>query len=147
MASHVLHELEGSSTLPDVLSFEILPVFPTTSPSHQETYTSLLASSFRGQTEEARRTTGKITGEGCYSLPQGIFPTQGSNPGFPHCRQVLYCLSHQGISSHYGVSSNSQIAKNSHTQALPQEILIYLTTYRARPGTVNKQTLIDEQTP
>ena len=27
---------------------------------------------------------------------QGIFPTQGLNPGFPHCRQILYCLSHQG---------------------------------------------------
>ena len=26
----------------------------------------------------------------------GIFPTQGSNPGLPHCRQMLYCLSHQG---------------------------------------------------
>ena len=30
------------------------------------------------------------------SLLQGIFPTQGSNPGLPHCRQLLYCLSHQG---------------------------------------------------
>ena len=26
----------------------------------------------------------------------GIFPTQGSNLGLPHCRQVLYHLSHQG---------------------------------------------------
>ena len=26
----------------------------------------------------------------------GIFPTQGSNPGLPHCRWILYCLSHQG---------------------------------------------------
>ena len=28
--------------------------------------------------------------------PLGIFPTQGSNPGLLHCRQILYCLSHQG---------------------------------------------------
>ena len=27
--------------------------------------------------------------------PPGDLPTQGSNPGLPHCRQVLYCLSHQ----------------------------------------------------
>ena len=27
---------------------------------------------------------------------QGIFPTQGLNPGLPHCRQTLYQLSHQG---------------------------------------------------
>ena len=32
---------------------------------------------------------------GCHFLLQGIFLTQGSNPGFPHCRQTLYCLSHQ----------------------------------------------------
>ena len=27
-------------------------------------------------------------------LSPGIFPTQGSNPGLPHCRWILYCLSH-----------------------------------------------------
>ena len=39
---------------------------------------------------------GKNTGMGCHALLQGIFPTQGSNPGIPHCRWILYCLSHQG---------------------------------------------------
>ena len=34
--------------------------------------------------------------EYCLSLLQGIFPTQGSNPGLPHCKQILYKLSHQG---------------------------------------------------
>ena len=38
---------------------------------------------------------GKNTGVGCHALLQGIFPTQGSNPGLPHCRQILYHLSHQ----------------------------------------------------
>ena len=33
---------------------------------------------------------------GCHFLLQGIFPTQGSNLAFPHCRQTLYPLSHQG---------------------------------------------------
>ena len=33
---------------------------------------------------------------GCHALFQGLFQTQGSNPGLPHCGQVLYCLSHQG---------------------------------------------------
>ena len=28
-------------------------------------------------------------------LLQGTFPTQGSNPGHTHCRQILYQLSHQ----------------------------------------------------
>ena len=40
---------------------------------------------------------GKHTGVGCLALLQGIFPTQGWNPGLPHCRQILYQLSYQGI--------------------------------------------------
>ena len=36
------------------------------------------------------------TGVGSLSLRQGIFPTQGLNPGLPHCRQILYQLSHKG---------------------------------------------------
>ena len=39
---------------------------------------------------------GKNTGVGCHTLLQEIFPTQESNPGLPHCRQILYQLSHQG---------------------------------------------------
>ena len=39
------------------------------------------------------------TGVGCHFLLQAIFPTQGSNPGLPHCRQTLYRLSHQGSPS------------------------------------------------
>ena len=38
----------------------------------------------------------KNTGVGSLSLLQGIFPTQGSNPGLQHCRQILYQLSHKG---------------------------------------------------
>ena len=33
---------------------------------------------------------------GCHFLLQGIFLTQGSNPGLPHCGQILYQLSHKG---------------------------------------------------
>ena len=42
---------------------------------------------------------GKNTGVGCHFLLQGIFLTQGSNPGLPHCMQILYHLSHPGSSS------------------------------------------------
>ena len=38
----------------------------------------------------------KNTGVGCHFLPQGIFPTQGSNPLLLPCRRILYCLSRQG---------------------------------------------------
>ena len=39
---------------------------------------------------------GQNTGVGSLSLLQGIFPTQGLNLGLPHCRQILYQLSHKG---------------------------------------------------
>ena len=38
---------------------------------------------------------GQNTGVGSLSLLQGIFLTQGSNPSLPHCRQILYQLSHK----------------------------------------------------
>ena len=37
----------------------------------------------------------------CHFLLQGIFPTQRSNTGLPHCRQMLYYLSHQGSPKYY----------------------------------------------
>ena len=45
---------------------------------------------------------GKSTGEDCHFLLQGIFLIQGSNSGLLHCRQMLYCLSHQESTSHLG---------------------------------------------
>ena len=38
----------------------------------------------------------KNTGVDCHALLQGIFPTQGLNPGLLHCRRILYLPSHQG---------------------------------------------------
>ena len=38
---------------------------------------------------------GQNTGVGSLSLLQGIFPTQESNPGLPHCRRILNQLSHK----------------------------------------------------
>ena len=39
---------------------------------------------------------GQNAGMGSHSLLQEIFPTQRSNPGLLHCRQILYQLSHKG---------------------------------------------------
>ena len=49
---------------------------------------------------------GQNTGVSGRSLLQGIFPTQGWNPGLPHCRQILYQLSHQGSPSSKGSLNN-----------------------------------------
>ena len=43
-----------------------------------------------------RNSLGQNTGVGSLSLLQGIFPNQGSNPGLPYWRQILYQLNHQG---------------------------------------------------
>ena len=53
---------------------------------------------------------GQNTGLDSFSFLQGIFPTQGSNPGLPHCRWILYQLSHKGSpneSESVSVLSNS----------------------------------------
>ena len=47
--------------------------------------------------------SGQNTGVGSLSFLQGTFPTQGSNPGLPHCRQILYQQSHKG--SHFKTQS------------------------------------------
>ena len=55
-----------------------------------------------------RDSPGKNTGVGCQALLQGIFPTQGLNPGLSRCRWSLYCLSHQG--RHLGSPKQQQMA-------------------------------------
>ena len=53
-------------------------------------YYSLAGSSVREDSP------GKKTGVGCHAFLQGVFPTQESNLGLPHCRWILYHLNHQG---------------------------------------------------
>ena len=60
---------------------------------------------------------GKSIGVGCHFLLQGIFLTQGSNPGLRHCRQMLYPLSHQG--SHQEESENHPANSNTTQEGLP----------------------------
>ena len=53
---------------------------------------------------------GKDTGVGCHSLLQGIFPTQGSNLGLLHCKQILYHVNQyilEGLSHDGTFSSQS----------------------------------------
>ena len=69
---------------------------------------------------------GKDTGVGCHSLLQGIFLTLGSNPGLPHCRWLLYHLSHQGSPqsesvSHSFVSDSAALWTVAHQPILSME--------------------------
>ena len=57
---------------------------------------SVMSDSLRTQgLYSSRNLPGQNAGVGSRSLLQGIFPTQGSNPGLWHFRQILYQLSHQ----------------------------------------------------
>ena len=58
-----------------------------------------------------RNSPGQNTGVGSLSLLQEIFPTQGSNPDLPHCRQILYHLSHRW--SPKWLSTHAKIAQAS----------------------------------
>ena len=55
---------------------------------------SVVSNSLRLELYSPWNSPGQNTGVGSQ---KGIFSTQGSNPGLPHCRQVLYQLSHKGI--------------------------------------------------
>ena len=62
---------------------------------------SVVSDSLRPQGNSPWNSPGQNTGVGRPFLPQGIFPTQGLNPGLPHCwfftwLLILYQLSHQG---------------------------------------------------
>ena len=59
-------------------------------------HVQLFTTPWTTQSMEYSRLEYKNTRVGSYSLLQGIFPTRGLNPGLPHCRQILYQLSHQG---------------------------------------------------
>ena len=77
---------------------------------------------------------GQNTGVGSCSLIQGIFPTQGSNPGLPHCRQILYKLSHKDT----GVGSLSLLQGIFLTQESNQGLLycrqiVYQLSYQGGP--------------
>ena len=58
---------------------------------------------------------GKNTRVDCHALLQGIFPTQGLNPGVPHCRPILCCLSHQGNPLFLSVQLSPSVVSDSVT--------------------------------
>ena len=60
---------------------------------------------------------GQNTAVGSCSLLQGTVPTQGSNPGLPHCRRILYQLSHQGAAKDLDVDIRTQEVTTSNNSA------------------------------
>ena len=74
---------------------------PVFLPGESQGWGSLVGCRLWGRTESDKtevtwQQQQQNTGVGSLSFLQGIFPTQGSNQGLPHCRQILYQLSHKG---------------------------------------------------
>ena len=63
--------------------------------SESESHSVLSDSSWPHGLYSPWNSPGQNTEVGNFSLLQGIFPTQGLNPGLPHCRWILYQLSHK----------------------------------------------------
>ena len=76
---------------------------------------SVMSDSLRPMDCTPWNSSGQNTGEGSLSLLQGIFPTQGSNPGLLHCRWLLYQLSYKG-------SPNVSKLLNNHTMLWVSQI-------------------------
>ena len=72
------------------------------------------------------------------SLLQGILPIQGSNPGLPHCRQIVYQLSHKGSPRILEVGSLSLLQWIFLTRKLNWGLLqcrwiLYLLSHKGNP--------------
>ena len=94
----------------------------------------------------------RIQEQVCHSLLQGIFPTQGSNPGLLHCRQILYQLNRMGRSPSMSwlqqkanivspvlpslkPSSQRHRAQTAHLHPLPQTLNNHPTDLQIPPST------------
>ena len=66
----------------------------------------------------------KNTGVGSHFLLQGISPIQGQNLGLPHCRQILYSLSHYQFSSAHCNIKKKKAQKNHFIQSSDQTCFI-----------------------
>ena len=70
---------------------------------------------------------GQNTGVGTLSLLQGIFPTQVSNPGLPHCRRILYHLSHRGSPAHqYTLKGKTPVISAITCSSFPNPFSLFL---------------------
>ena len=87
---------------------------------------------------------GKNTGGGCYALLQGIFLTQGLNPGLPHCRRILYQLSHKGSRRilewvAYPFSRGPSQPRNQTWASCIYRWVLYQLSYQGSPDSITVQ--------
>ena len=99
---HMLHNNALKVEQTGLWSFASSAIFTWVSESHSVVFNSLQLHGLY----IPWNSPGQDTGMGSLSLLQGIFPTQGLNPGLPHCRWILYHLSHMTSCQPTTTSSN-----------------------------------------
>ena len=62
----------------------------------------------------------------CHALLQGIFLTQELNLGLPHCRQILYCLNHQGAEMMFLLSDFGSCIQYPKSHSLSPQVKVLL---------------------
>ena len=100
---------------------------------------SVVSDSLQSHGNSPWNSLGQNTGVGSLFLLQGIFPTQRSNPGLPHCRRILYQLSHKE-SPRILVGSLSLLQRIFQTQESNRSLLhcrhiLYQLSYQGSPYT------------
>ena len=90
---------------------------------------------------------GKNTGVGSRSLLQGIFPTQGSNSGLPHCMWIFLSSEAPEKPKNTGVSSLSLLqgiflTKQSNQGFLHCRQILYQLSYQESPSAANFLAMI-----
>ena len=102
------------------LQADALPSEPPGNPLESESHSVLLVSLWPSGLHSPWNSPGQNADVDSHSLLQGIFPTQGSNPGLQHCRLILYQLSHQGHHRREGWKNSGHLLISSY------ELEIYL---------------------
>ena len=79
-----------------MFEYVFLPLIPTNSKLNLQSGNESCSVMSNTLKSHGLNSPGQNTGVGSLSLLQGIFQTQGSNLGLPHCRGILYQLRHKG---------------------------------------------------
>ena len=92
----IIRVTEGEEEIEVIFQMIKLMVFQTKVKNESESHSVVSDSLQPHGLYNPWNSPGQNTGVRGLSLLQRIFPTQGSNPGLPHCRWILYQLSHKG---------------------------------------------------
>ena len=92
---YYIYHYRAKSTFPEISAISLIHVLLSFELFTRSTLCDPMDCSPQGSSVHGDSLS-KNTRVGCHALLQRIFPTQGSNPGLRHYRQISYCLSHQG---------------------------------------------------